>query len=245
MKESRFIELLNLYVDQQLSPEEASELEAELASDPSRKKTYQQYCRIQRGCTLLFEKERVRAPVRSHLAASLAEADRKIVEFPNRGASRKFTYASLGGLAAAACIAFVVVGRSPPSNGGAFASTENLPQTSVAASEIPSGAALAGASETRLLGQRSEFYSVIPTRHLMTLPEAEADRLAADAAASRIASYSWMRDLELQPVANLSLERITLQGDSIPAGTQQSRELRPRTSSGSEATEMTAFEFRR
>ena len=58
MNDSRFIELLNLYVDQQITAAEATELEAELQENAERRRTYHQYCRKQKACTQLFEQER-------------------------------------------------------------------------------------------------------------------------------------------------------------------------------------------
>ena len=55
MKDSKFIELLNLYLDQQIEPAEAALLEEEIARHPARRQTYQQYCRMHRACTLMFE----------------------------------------------------------------------------------------------------------------------------------------------------------------------------------------------
>lgn len=55
MKEAKFIELLNLYIDQQISPEEAARLENEIIANARRRRTYQQYCRMHRACTLVFE----------------------------------------------------------------------------------------------------------------------------------------------------------------------------------------------
>jgi hypothetical protein len=55
MKESRFLELLNLYVDQQIEPRDAELLEQEILRDPARHRTYVQYCRMHRACTMLYE----------------------------------------------------------------------------------------------------------------------------------------------------------------------------------------------
>ena len=74
MKESRFIELINLYIDRQIGPEEAAELESEIARSPAHRRTYLQYCRMHRACTLLFEN--FRAPA-SPLAQALSEAEEK------------------------------------------------------------------------------------------------------------------------------------------------------------------------
>ena len=46
MKENRFIELLNLYIDRQITATETAELEAELQSNPKRQAVYRQYCQI-------------------------------------------------------------------------------------------------------------------------------------------------------------------------------------------------------
>jgi len=62
MKESRYIELLNLYVDHQLTSTEAAELEVEVQRSSERRKTYLQYCRMQKACGLLFEADRTLAP---------------------------------------------------------------------------------------------------------------------------------------------------------------------------------------
>ncbi len=54
MKESTFIELLNLYIDQQISPEDAARLEEEILHHPRRRLVYQQYCKMHRACTIVL-----------------------------------------------------------------------------------------------------------------------------------------------------------------------------------------------
>ena len=245
MKESRFIELLNLYVDQQLEAAEAAELEQEILRNPARRNTYQQYCRIQKGCTVLFEQERSLAPRQSALAASLAAADRKIISFPERGSRRKGVLISFGSLAAAACLAVVVVARRPADTSSGLAATEQQRTATVMAAEPPAQDVTLPSTDflVRSGNARPEFYSVIPTRHLMTLPEAEADRLAADAAAADMASTRWMRDLEMAPLSDLAVARLTL--DDRSSDDQERGELRSRKPVREEAAELTAFEFRR
>ncbi len=53
MNKSRFIELLNLYLDNELSAEEADELLHETRRDPRRYELYLQYCRIHKACSSL------------------------------------------------------------------------------------------------------------------------------------------------------------------------------------------------
>ena len=55
MKDNRFIELLNLYVDRQISPAETAELEAEIQSSPRRQKIYREYCQMHRATKLVYE----------------------------------------------------------------------------------------------------------------------------------------------------------------------------------------------
>ena len=106
MNDRRFTELLNLYLDHELEPADAAELEAEVMGNPVRRQTYDQYCRLQRACSLLGEKERSHAPEYRGFARSLREAERKIA------APRRSTWspAYIGGFAAtamAACVAKV------------------------------------------------------------------------------------------------------------------------------------------
>ena len=54
MKESTFMELLNLYIDQQISPEDAARLEDEIQSNARRRLVYQQYCKMHRACTIVL-----------------------------------------------------------------------------------------------------------------------------------------------------------------------------------------------
>ena len=109
MKESKFIELLNLYIDREISPEEAAQLEAAIQADPERRRVYQQYCRMHRASTVLFESFRAESvPAGSKLAEAARAADERVIAFPGAAAPRstRWLYAT-GALAAAACAAFV------------------------------------------------------------------------------------------------------------------------------------------
>jgi len=66
MKESRFVELLNLYVDHELTQGEAAELDAELQRNPARRETLREYRALQRGCERLLRRivRWLRAPPR-------------------------------------------------------------------------------------------------------------------------------------------------------------------------------------
>src|SRR4051812_41282420 len=101
MKDSEFIELLNLYLDHEISKEDAVRLEAEVQSDPKRRRVYQDYCRMQKACVLIAQNPE----------AVPAADTRNIITFePAR--SWNFTAYAAGLCAAAACVAFVFVSRN-------------------------------------------------------------------------------------------------------------------------------------
>jgi len=122
---SRFIELLNLYLDHQLAPEEIVELEAEVLRSAARRRTYNQYCRLQRGCSLLGEQERSSAPASHAFARSLQDVERKISSPP-----RPFRQPAYMGLIAAsamaACVAVVVMVNHSPSSEASNAAPQTV-----------------------------------------------------------------------------------------------------------------------
>lgn len=105
MKESRFIELLNLYIDQQIPPGEAAMLEEEILNNPRRRRTYQQYCRMHRACTQVFENIRARA---ERPAADMEKVAGCVVDFEPRSSRSMWQYYAAG-MAVAACVALVAV----------------------------------------------------------------------------------------------------------------------------------------
>ena len=55
MNDKEFIELLNLYVDREITTEDAVRLEKVVATNARRREIYDQYCRIQKACSMLSE----------------------------------------------------------------------------------------------------------------------------------------------------------------------------------------------
>ena len=104
MKESKFIELLNLYIDRQISPEEAALLEEEILHNPRHRRIYQQYCRMHRACTLVLENIRAQADQ----GAGVEEVAGRVAGFAPRTRRLVWGYYAAG-LAAAACMALVAV----------------------------------------------------------------------------------------------------------------------------------------
>src|SRR3954468_4765975 len=104
MRDNRFIELVNLYVDRQISAAETAELEAELQANPRRRAVYRQYCRLHTASKQVY------ASFRSDVGqpASDRPAHGTIAQFESRRA-KKFRWVHYaGGLAAAACVALAL-----------------------------------------------------------------------------------------------------------------------------------------
>src|SRR5471032_2854782 len=97
MNDREFIELLNLYLDREISAVDALRLESEVVADPKRREVYDQYCRMQKACTML-SLEQVEA---SDLA------DRNIVNFPSRS-GWSLGPTALGLAAALACAVGII-----------------------------------------------------------------------------------------------------------------------------------------
>src|SRR5580658_8616121 len=96
MKESEFIELLNLYIDHEIGAEDSVRLEAEVVSNPKRRNVYRQYCCMHRACCALAEEAR----------SIGAEAEPVAARPRSRSQWSAAIYSA--GLMAAAC--FVVIG---------------------------------------------------------------------------------------------------------------------------------------
>lgn len=103
MKENRFIELLNLYIDRQITAAETAELEAELQSNPKRQAVYRQYCQIHTATKQVYASFRANSadnPVNEPGQTGVIEL------FESRRRRTNWIH-YVGGTAAAACLAVV------------------------------------------------------------------------------------------------------------------------------------------
>lgn len=267
MNESRFIELLNLYVDHQLSTSEAAELEAEVQKSPERRRMYAQYCRMQKACTLLFESERAHAPKTAAAIMAARQVEVARTDRPTSGGRALvgskvfplFRFPVLGGLAAAAaCIVFVSARLTQgPTNGPASfensglvsaqapASSITLPSSPVAIAALPSGAEIPVSIPVAVEGTpKSAFRSVLITNSLRQRG-AELDTDVHVLGDSPDPMLEWARRIELPPVrVNLGEElafeaRPSLQQPETPV-------FRGRNAiRGGANAELTAFQFQR
>jgi hypothetical protein len=130
MKDNRFIELLNLYIDRQITAAETAELEAEMQASPRRRAIYRQYCQLHSATKQVYQSFRTDAVEQQ----AGAPGGRVVTaDFSRRTKSNWIHYA--GGLAAAACLAVVFVrynSGSVPKNGH-LAAIEATPVVQVAA----------------------------------------------------------------------------------------------------------------
>ncbi|HTB80793.1 MAG TPA: hypothetical protein VK717_07890 [Opitutaceae bacterium] len=230
MKESRFIELLNLYIDQQISPKEAAELEAEIARSPAHHRTYLQYCRMHRGCAMLFEN--FRAPA-APLAQALRQADGKITAFPARQ-HRLTRIAGAAGLAvAAACVAFVLINQpaatGPSQPAGKLAVTE---PTQVDVSPESFRAAATGVD-----AHQPKFQTVFATNRASPAGNSRAMTSAQRAA------FEWMNRIELSPMPASDNAQMVFGPPAESASASPDLHFQHVRRAEQPAAEMTAFEF--
>jgi hypothetical protein len=105
MKDNRFIELLNLYIDRQITAEETAELESEIQCSPKRQAVYRQYCQIHSATKQVYANFRASSTEQPSVEAGWGGV---IELFENRRRRINPSYYGAG-LAAAACLALLFV----------------------------------------------------------------------------------------------------------------------------------------
>ena len=234
MKQSRFIELLNLYVDHQIGSAEAAELEAEILSNPERRKMYRDYCRMQRACGLLFDHEQKHAPASFALEKSLQEIERKIGNFPARRKTPWGTYSAAfaGVTAMAACLTVVLLrpGSVSPTNPTSVASVPsfNPPAQFVAQTSAP-------VIQTATLNPRGAAFQPVFASQNLTVGRDEV-------ASTDRGGTEWLQQVQLPPVQSVVVDDTAF--ETKPTLQQDNRVFRSiRPIQGN--VEFTAFQFQR
>jgi hypothetical protein len=205
MKDSKFIELLNLYLDQQIEPADAASLEEEIARNPARRQTYQQYCRMHRACTLMFEQSRPTSDVGVKVAMTASAAEEKIRAFPAPSRSHAWIgYAA--GLAAAACVALVLVQRRPAAPAAAPASA---PEEIVQITPKPVAPRISGLAAVPVNYQAAGQLAHAARRPSPVLPAVDQP------------SLDWMRQVQFTPLTNVSATPLLFgQAETAPEAPQ-------------------------
>lgn len=201
MKESEFIELLNRYLDHEISAADAARLEAEVQGNLARRKIYRQYCQMQKACKLLatdFQTE----------AASAA--DRKIVDFQNAAQrkDRSSGFYTLGAFAAAAaCVAIIFVGRNREQASATNASHQPAfaAQTAPAAPAAPMAMSAREPAPERARAEPRQYVEPQVRASFVNAPltlsgNAQAQALAASAVDQPDTQFDWIQKLRIAPM---------------------------------------------
>jgi len=225
MKDNRFIELLNLYIDRQITTEETAELEAEIQGDPRRQAVYRQYCQIHSATKLVYESFRVGA---AETDATHSGRPATVELFETRRRRTSWVHYVGGFAAAAACVGlFVVRYNATPATGAA------VPAQSVAVAAVPAQS-VAKASAPVAVAQPVSLRSTAPapdySAMLAALREQDEERNMASQRGQAMRAQSLFDD-------NLfEAKRQQAESESRPA---QNR------ANSSQQAEFTAFQFQR
>ncbi len=205
MKDSKFIELLNLYVDHQISADDATLLEAEVYSNPERRRVYRQYCQMQKACAEMSAAFRTEAPA----------ANPKIAEFePRRRAAGLAVYAT-GFSALAACLALVFVVRS------------RVVQ-SVAPSVSSVHEQVAAQSTPAVLATNVARPALQPAFGPRSLKLREQNTELADATTDQASFGGWMNNVQLSSMEGVSVDDLRFDGrPALPSDSRTNRSVRP------------------
>jgi hypothetical protein len=244
MKDSRYIELLNLYVDNQLTPGEAAELEAEVQRSPERRKVYAQYCRMHKACTLLFEADRELAPKTAAAVVAIRNAG------SDGETSRNGTWSWVGwkglGMAAAAAMAVMVGTRF-------LMNTDGTPSRDMARANTPSVAAVDPIPVVGQLLDDPRISTPFPAVGASG-PELQSVLFATAFRSSRDVDWAqrsepnselaWLKEIRLPVLSTLRAEDLQFEVRSAPLGQPDSPVFAGRRSF-QDNLEMTAFQFQR
>jgi hypothetical protein len=215
MKEREFIELLNLYVDREISAEDALRLESAVLDDPKRREIYDQYCRMAKACTMLT-------------ADTMATASEPIAADFRPRQSWGFGPFAAGLAAAAVCAAVIITFKYRASE---LASLALSSPVAVAAPR----AAVAPAAD---LGMKPVF--LVRPLDLTAGSPARLQLAAADKSPAN--QLDWIGAIKLTPVLNATNSDLMSPRTSLKAASLTGL---PAAADSDEQGEMTAFRFQR
>lgn len=213
MKDSEFIELLNLYLDHEIAPTDASRLEAEVQSNPARRRVYHDYCRMQKACKMLAED-----------CATETTPERNVVAFGqghgHRISNMKWIALAGSSFAAAACLALVFVSRSGDriSPAAATSVVQTMPVAQPTTQPKPA---------TELVATVSDSASSRPAVNGLSLRKTESMNLTA--VAQNDPHFAWMQDVRLAPIQmpNSADLRLNVKVSTQPENPTYSSKLPP------------------
>jgi anti-sigma factor RsiW len=184
MKDNRFIELLNLYIDRQITAEETAELEAEIQGSPQRQAVYRQYCQIHAATKVVYESFRAGA------AEPAADPSGRPATLESFGARRRTNWVHyVGGFAAAAAVAGLFFVRYSASSGvdtpviATSVATVAVAPVQAAPAQVTTAVpavAPAAAATTNLISLRNTSAAPDYSAMLVALREPDEERALAD-----------------------------------------------------------------
>lgn len=218
MKDQEFIELLNLYLDHEIAPADAARLEAEVQASPQRRAVYTQYCRMQKACTSLGADFRAANEVAFDPAVAAVERARR---------RRQAAFYGFGSFAAAAaCVAFILIGRGRPA-------------VNEAAGNRPVEIAATTPPRTGGIVQRPMMVADPLLLSVRNHSEAELAMVVHQTPES----LAWIQGVQLAPL-QLGVAAAELRFDASPTTLRpEVRTLVTSPGTGEKAAEMTAFRF--
>jgi hypothetical protein len=136
MKDHRFIELVNLYIDRQITDAETTELEAEMQAHPRRRTIYRQYCQMHRATTLVYESFQHHA---SSQQPEIVAGKATIARLESRPQNHGIRWAYYAGGLAAACLALVLLRLNFPrtADAGLAATSQRSSPSAAGVASLP------------------------------------------------------------------------------------------------------------
>jgi hypothetical protein len=242
MKDSEFTELLNLYLDHEISAADAARLEAEVLSNPARRRIYQDYCRMQKACKLLAAEFQTGA---------VPGAPGRIVAFDHHrtvGRRAPWLYAS-GALAAAACvaIAFLALSHSRPSgdSAGNIAATPSSTREDRVVIAAPDTIGTRSIPATVTVPARrpvsqANWFQPVALGSTANARSGLGYYLGNSAASDP--QFEWLRKVRIAPIQRVSIEEFRFAKVPAPLRTENRTSPQPLRNS---AEEMNALKFER
>ncbi len=215
MNDREFIELLNLYIDSEISPEDALRLEAEVMTRPDRREVYRQYCRMQKACSMLSEQFTDAVPAEAAAPARQSWGYGPV----------------LAGLAAACLIAVV---------GLRYRSAAPAADASSASTVAAHGLAVAPVAATP---PRTDFMEPVFLTRAPAGRGATGTSFAAADALPQATPLIWIGDVHFSPVVPAANPEFLL-APKADLKAAMLGDIQP-GQTGQQAGEMTAFRFQR
>ena len=216
MKDKEFIELLNLYLDREISAEDAIRLEYEVVANPRRREIYDQYCRMQKACSMLS----------ADVADAAQAPDASVIQFPSRSPWHFGQFAL--GIAAAAALAVGIV-TYKLHDASRYVPVPESPVAAAKPAPVPTPLGLIGDADS----MKAVFSTRLPAQRVFVASENREP----------VAQLNWIGDIQMPPVftaANSELlinPRTDLKAAALTDAQGQNDAQEP--------AEMAAFRFQR